>query len=261
MACPAPDARSPAGSGPDPSGSAARPDEWARRAELRDRTPVLLRSIRPSDRDRLEAGLRGLSPATRHLRFHRPVEHLGAAHLRYLTDVDHVDHEAIVALDLEHPDRPGVGVARYQRDDRDPTVAELAITVDDRYQGHGAGTLLIAALVERARAAGIERFRSEVMDGNRRMLRLFDRLGATRRRDVGGWLVEWPLPAAHPSLIERILQAAAAMPGGVDRVGRRAVRRRPAARNRSGDGPDTRTSEIAALHDELDAWLQYRENR
>jgi hypothetical protein len=46
------------------------PGGWQRHATLRDGTAVLLRQIRPEDRDRLAAGLRELSPESRYLRFH-----------------------------------------------------------------------------------------------------------------------------------------------------------------------------------------------
>ena len=91
------------------------PGEWGRRAELRDGRAILLRQIRPEDRDRLAEGIRRLSPTSRYLRFHADVDHLTDRQLAYLTQVDHLEHEAIVALDLEAVEVPGIGVARYIR--------------------------------------------------------------------------------------------------------------------------------------------------
>jgi hypothetical protein len=48
--------------------------------------------------------------------------------LRYLTEVDHRDHEAIVALDDASGE--GVGVVRYVRSGT-PDGAEVAVTVTD----------------------------------------------------------------------------------------------------------------------------------
>ncbi len=171
------------------------PGEWSHRTQLRDGRPVLLRSIRPSDRRRLSEGLRRLSPASRYLRFHAPVEQLSETQLDYLSDVDHHDHEAIVCLDLTDLDSPGVGVARYIREAYEPAVAEAAITVVDDYHGQGAGTLLLGALASRARAAGIEVFRNYVLDGNHAMLQVFDDLGAEREREADGlWRVDLRVP-------------------------------------------------------------------
>ena len=169
--------------------------EWHYRTTLRDGREVLLRSIRPSDRDRLVAGLRRLSPASRYLRFHATIDQLSDTQLDYLTDVDHHDHEAIVALDLADLQVPGVGVARYIREPYEPTVAEAAITVADEYHGQGAGTILLGALAARAREAGIEVFRNYVMDGNHAMLEVFDHLGAEREREADGlWRVDLKVP-------------------------------------------------------------------
>ena len=99
-------------------------DEWHRYVELRDGTRVLVRQIRPEDRDRLAAGFEQLSPSSRYLRFHSALDHLSDDHLDYLTVVDHVDHEAVVAIDLERPDAPGIGVARYVREPYEHDVAE-----------------------------------------------------------------------------------------------------------------------------------------
>jgi len=171
------------------------PGEWHRKATLRDGREILLRSVRPTDRLRLAEGIRRLSPASRYLRFHAPVEQLSETQLDYLTDVDHHDHEAIVALDLTALDEPGVGVARYIREVYEPAVAEAAITVADPYHGQGAGTLLLGALASRARDAGIEVFRNYVLDGNHAMLEVFDHLGAHREREADGlWRVDLKVP-------------------------------------------------------------------
>ena len=90
---------------------------------------------------------------------------LSDADLRYLTEVDHRDHEAIVALRARAADP--VGVARYVRIEA-PTEAEVAVAVVDDWQGRGAATALLERLVERARENGIERFVAVVLQENAR---------------------------------------------------------------------------------------------
>ena len=184
---------------PDPFRPAA--DEFARRTRLRDGTNVLLRPIRSTDRARLEAGLQRLSPASRYLRFHTTVDELTDEQLRYLTEVDQHDHVAIVALDLDHPDEPGVGVARFIREPYEPHVAEAAITVADRYQGQGAGTILLGALAHRARDEDVAVFRNYVLDGNHARLEVFDHLGAHRERESPElWRVDLEVPVDDASV-------------------------------------------------------------
>jgi GNAT superfamily N-acetyltransferase len=149
--------------------------------ELRDGTWALVRPIRATDKDRLRHGLEWLSPRSRELAFHVPLQELTAEQLRYVTEIDHRDHVAWVALDPDDLDAPGMGIGRYVRLRHDPVVAEAAITVLDRYQGRGLGTLLLALLTRGALANGIRVFRNYVLTDNDAMLELFDQLGASRQ--------------------------------------------------------------------------------
>lgn len=163
--------------------------------ELRDGSQALLRPIRADDKERLQRGMQLLSERSRELRFNRPLEQLSERHLRYLTEIDHRDHVAWVALDPDRPQLPGMGVGRYVRVPQDPHIAEAAITVADRYHGRGLGTLLLAVLAQAARANDIRVFRNYVRVDNAPMLELLDQLGATRGPcDAGIVEVDFPLP-------------------------------------------------------------------
>jgi RimJ/RimL family protein N-acetyltransferase len=266
-----------------------RPDEWSRETTLRDGTPVLLRQIRPSDRARIVEGLARLSPASRYLRFHSAVDQLSEAQLDELTQVDHHDHDAIVALDLDRPDRPGVGVARFIREPYEPEVAEAAITVADEYHGQGAGTILLGALAARARDEGISVFRSYVLDGNPGMLEVFDHLGAHRELETDGlWRVDLAVPEdeadvpasgagrAFLELARDQRRLASILPPIWSRWRRSSgvhapdsTSEDPDAGPDDGRGDDTARDEVEdpaaaefeELRDELDGWLQHREDR
>jgi hypothetical protein len=111
--------------------------------------PVVLRdgsTVRPVDAQLLADGFTRLSARSRRLRFLTPKQALSPAELRYSTDVDHHDYEALGALD--HPGGRGVGIARYIRDADDPQAAEIAVTIIDDWQGRGLGTELVAQLCQ-----------------------------------------------------------------------------------------------------------------
>ena len=152
-----------------------RPSE-GRPVRLRDGSAVLIRPVRPEDAGLLEDGFARLSDRSRRLRFLGPKASLSAAELRYFTDVDHRDHEALGALD--HARGGGVGIARYVRDREDPHAAEIAVTVIDGWQGRGLGTELLARLSERACQEGIGRFTAAVAADNAAMTGLLRNLGA-----------------------------------------------------------------------------------
>src|SRR5262249_24715227 len=143
---------------------------------LRDGSKVLIRQVQPADAPVLADGFARLSPQSRQMRFLTRKKELSAAELRYFTDVDHHNHEALGAL--THADRRGVGIARYIRDAEAPHAAEIAVTIVDDWQGRGLGTELLARLSDRARSEGICRFTALVADDNMAMAGLLRNISA-----------------------------------------------------------------------------------
>ena len=144
---------------------------------LRDGSAVLIRPVRRADAPLLADGFTRLSARSRRLRFLTPKTELSPAELRYFTDVDHHDHEALGALD--RADGRGVGIARYVRDTGDPQSAEIAVTVVDDWQGRGLGAELLARLSGRARTEGIRRFTALVSADNAAMAALLRSVSAS----------------------------------------------------------------------------------
>jgi GNAT superfamily N-acetyltransferase len=143
-----------------------------------------VRAIRPQDSQGLLEGFQRLSPESRYRRFLAPLAKLGRAQLRYLTEVDHHDHEALLAIDPET--RNGLGVARFVRSREDPAVAEVAVAVADDWQGRGLGTALLHDLAGRAREEGIRRFSASVLAENSAVIEMVFKLGdaqVTSRHD------------------------------------------------------------------------------
>jgi RimJ/RimL family protein N-acetyltransferase len=143
---------------------------------LCDGSAVLIRQVGRADGGLLADGFDRLSARFRQLRFLTAKKALSSAELRYFTDIDHHDHEALGALD--HADGRGVGIARYVRDTDDPQAAEIAVTIVDEWQGRGLGTELVAQLSDRARQAGISRFTGMVAQDNRAIAALLRNLSA-----------------------------------------------------------------------------------
>lgn len=172
---------------------------------------IVVRPVRPEDRSLLETGFARLGEESRYRRFLSATPKLTARLVRYLTEVDHRDHEALVALDAATGD--GIGVARYVRTVDQPDSAEVAVAVVDDWHGRGVGTALLALLIDRARAEGIERFTGVVLAQNRPML---DLLGAfadvhLSGRERGTVEVAVPLPAEGlGQRLPSLLRAAAA---------------------------------------------------
>ena len=135
---------------------------------------VFIRPIRPADAAGLRDGFARLGLRSRYLRFLGPKQSLTDAEVAYLTDVDHVQHEALVAVDTAA--KTGIGVARFIRDPLVPEVADVAVTVVDEWQGHGVGSELIRQLTDLAACRGVRRFTALVSTDNMRMRRLLARM-------------------------------------------------------------------------------------
>jgi GNAT superfamily N-acetyltransferase len=163
---------------------------------------VRLRLVRPEDKDRLRAGFEKLSPESRYLRFFVPKPHLTEAELRYLTELDGVDHVAIGAarLDDDGEEGDGLGVARFIRVADEPDCAEAAIAVLDEIQGKGLGTLLFLRLVAAAKARDVARFRCEVLGENTAMAEMISGVAPDRTIELkhGISTIEFELPDVAP---------------------------------------------------------------
>ena len=123
-------------------------------------------SVRPVRRDEgelLDTVFAGLSPRSRHLRFHSPVTRLTTPVRRALLAVDGQDHVAVVAVSARGEP---VGIARLIRDPLRSHEAEIAFEVVDAWQRRGVGRLLLTALAERATDIGVRRVHALVLPEN-----------------------------------------------------------------------------------------------
>jgi RimJ/RimL family protein N-acetyltransferase len=140
-------------------------------------TGPLIRPMTLADRAALANFPDRVSAASAIFRFHGSVTMLSDKTLNLLLDLVEGQREAIAAVD----DRGIAGVARFARDDLDPASAEVAILVADEWQHRGLARQLLRPLAQRARNAGIERFRAEIQADNTVARRFFLRLTPTAR--------------------------------------------------------------------------------
>jgi GNAT superfamily N-acetyltransferase len=163
------------------------------RLKLSDGRVVDVRPLERCDRRLLAAAIDRLSDHSRYLRFATPKHPVTERELDYLVDVDHHDHEALLAID------PltgwGVGVVRYVQVPDEPGVVELAATVTDDWQRIGLGSALLARLTRRALDEGHSALRAYVLAMNGRAIATLRRAGF-RARSRAGALIEYELGLA-----------------------------------------------------------------
>ena len=161
---------------------------------LTDGTRVTLRHIRPEDESALTALYERLSPQTAYQRFFTVMRRLPPDWAHILANVDYDRRMAIAALG---PGGELIGVARYIYDER-AQETEIAIVIEDRWQGRGLGTRLLGELIGYAEARGIRRFRAYVLADNLRMFKLIRRVTTILERKLDSGVVSLLLAPLEP---------------------------------------------------------------
>ncbi|MFW9799710.1 MAG: GNAT family N-acetyltransferase [Candidatus Thorarchaeota archaeon] len=146
--------------------------------KLKDGTPVLIRLYQPSDISEVQLGLEKLSDMSLQLRFMTSLRNLPDDQLKKLKRIDHEHHIAICAFDTSQDPMIGVGIARYVRVEKEPHIAEAAITVIDEYQNRGLGTELLYQLGKIGLEKGIHFLRAHVLSNNTPIITIAKRAGA-----------------------------------------------------------------------------------
>lgn len=155
-----------------------------------DERAVAIRPIDMSDAFRLRRMFDRLSPETVYHRFFAPIPQPRDAMLAHLAGVDHDRREALVAV----VGNEVVGVARYEgRPGSDE--AEVAVTVEDAWQGRGLGTQLLNHLGRIGAQRGLRAFTAVVMGENTAAVRFLKRLSPDTdvQLEQGDWIVSAPL--------------------------------------------------------------------
>ena len=147
---------------------------------------IVEREAQSGDFERyFDEGFQELSPESRHFRFFTAVRELPENVRTRLADVDGQRNAAVIAFDAavmlpDHPEGFPIGVARWMANPDGPP--ELSITVIDAYQGMGAGTRLMDALLALARKRGVQRIVADVLRENTGMRTLINRYRAVIQR-------------------------------------------------------------------------------
>ena len=187
--------------------TASRPQVF----RLRSGDVVRLRQVRPGDAPALARAYANLGEQSRYRRFFTIMPELPETTLKAATEVDHEDHEALVALPLLSPEI--VGECRFIRLADRPDTADLAVTVVDAWQGRGLGSALLGRLSERALEVGIEYFTAEVLAENRTMLAILPSLGRVETESSGPVVtarieIAEPPQQAQQELLDMLIAAA-----------------------------------------------------
>ncbi|UGQ09351.1 GNAT family N-acetyltransferase [Yinghuangia sp. ASG 101] len=161
---------------------------------LSDGTEVLLRPGRADDVDEVQDMHDRCSAESRRLRYFTAIPRLPRPALERL-----LVPRAGVTLVAVRPEG-GIAAVGSLMHTNDPGSGELALLVEDAWQGRGLGTAMLRRLGSLARARGMAELRAHVLPGNGRMLGVFDRAGLTGRRRFAEGVVRVSVPVV-PSTV------------------------------------------------------------
>lgn len=165
-----------------PSLDAAR---YTAHERLADGSLIDIRALRPQDRDDMLAAVGHTSSDSIYRRFFGPKKGFTEKEIAFYTDVDFVQHVALVATEQKDGHPTIVGGGRYIV--TTPAQAELAFVVVDSSQGRGIGARLMRHLAIIGRDAGLSTFVADVLPENTSMLKVFEKSGLKpqTRREMG----------------------------------------------------------------------------
>ncbi len=158
------------------------PEQYVRKAQMADGTPIVLRPIKPEDEPLWHDMLAACSTESIRSRFsylfERTTHDMGA---RYCF-IDYDREIGIVAELEEKGERKLIGVGRLVADPNHDT-AEYAVLVPDPWQHQKVGTLLTNYCVEIAEGWNLRSVTAVTNKQNSRMIRIFESLGFELHRE------------------------------------------------------------------------------
>jgi acyl-CoA hydrolase/RimJ/RimL family protein N-acetyltransferase len=152
----------------------AYPVAEVREARLRDGREVQIRPTRTSDTGAMQELFYRLSEEDVQTRFFQKLTSLTDTAAQHLCSVDYEDEMAFAAVVGPSANEHIVATSTYFLNPASG-LAEVAYMVDPDWQGAGLGTILHAGLVDYARDHGARGLTADLLSGNSRMLRIFER--------------------------------------------------------------------------------------
>jgi acetyltransferase len=176
------------------------PNQYETVLDLQEEGPIQIRPIRPEDAPLLKAFFASLSSKSIYFRFFSPLKELPYGMLARFTQIDYDREIAMVAIqENQAGDDEMLGVGRIISG-IDPTQAEFAILVGDRWHGRGIGAALLRICLQIARIQGVHHIWGVVMSDNTQMLALGRKLGFKMSRANGEYELRMNLSDMKASL-------------------------------------------------------------
>jgi GNAT superfamily N-acetyltransferase len=151
---------------------------------LRNGKSLTVRFVEPRDADALQDYFRSLSARSRHDRFLGAMSELPQTELDHFTHAGEDDRFSVIATTMIDGVETIVGEARYGVEAES---FEFGLSIDDRWQGQGIGSVLLNNLECRAAALGAKRLFGDTLRSNDAMIGLARKSGYAFTPSPGDW--------------------------------------------------------------------------
>jgi RimJ/RimL family protein N-acetyltransferase len=152
---------------------------YTARETLKNGLQVIIRAIRPADKDNFQAAFSELDERSIYLRFFTENKTFTEKEIIQAVDVDFERIVALVTCINTNEGEKIIGGGRFFvfGEANPPDKAEIAFMVGNDYHSLGIAGMMLSHLAGIAREMGIKVFYAEVMAGNTGMLTVFKRSG------------------------------------------------------------------------------------
>ncbi|MFB0537942.1 MAG: GNAT family N-acetyltransferase [Anaerolineae bacterium] len=154
------------------------PAELETYATLEDGVKLFFRPIKPTDEAMMQELFYSLSEDSIYYRFFHRTQVMPHKKVQRFTTIDYQKDMAIVGLVQEDGRDKIIAVGRYSLEP-ESTMAEVALLVQDDWQGKGIGTWLLKYLIQVAKSRKVAGFKAQVMADNRVPLHMAHKTGYT----------------------------------------------------------------------------------
>lgn len=170
------------------------PSQYETEVLLKDGSRIKLRPIRREDTEQWLDFVRRLGPDSMYLHFHHVLKKMELEDAIRFCSVDYNNTFALVAEVLREQRSEIVAIGRYYRLPNKYS-AEIALAIEDIYQGKGIGTQLMEWLTTIARENGITTFGADVLAENEQMMSVLRNFGfhVTSETDAGVYHITFPI--------------------------------------------------------------------
>jgi ribosomal protein S18 acetylase RimI-like enzyme len=145
---------------------------------------VCVRTIRPSDEERMRSGIAELSSRSRYLRFFSGQSMPPDPVIDRLVDVDGHRHLAWGAILTNDSSNPAIGAVHVFRSDRKGPAGEFSVAIVDAYHGLGLARILTAVILINCTVEQIACLDVHVLHENRAAGNLVRSLGGEHRQTI-----------------------------------------------------------------------------